>query len=48
LRALDATALAGLHRAGFLESAYLVIGSLNNVQKLIERKLARLGGSPAS
>jgi hypothetical protein len=48
LRALDAASLAGLHRAGFLESAYLVIGSLNNVQKLIERKLARLGGSPAS
>jgi hypothetical protein len=48
LRALDAVSLAGLHRAGFLESAYLVIGSLSNVQKLIERKLARLASSPAS
>jgi hypothetical protein len=48
LRALDAASLAGLHRDGFLESAYLVIGSLNNVQKLVDRKLARLRGSPAS
>jgi len=48
LRALDAASLAGLHRNGFLESAYLVIESFNNVQKLVDRKLARLRGSPAS
>ena len=34
--------------AGFLESAYLVLGSVNNVQKLVDRKLARLRGSPGS
>ena len=48
LRLLDAPSLAGLHRAGFLESAYLLIGSLVNVQKLVHLKLARLRGSPAS
>jgi len=48
LRALDAPSLAGLHKAGFLESAYLVIGSVNNVQKLVERKIARHRGSPGS
>jgi hypothetical protein len=48
LRALDAAALAGLHRSGFLESAYLVIGSVSNVQRLVERKLAQRRGSPAS
>jgi len=41
LRALDAASLAGLHKAGFLESAYLVIASLNNIQKLVDRKLRR-------
>ena len=41
LRALDATALAGLHSKGFLECAYLVIGSVHNVQKLIDLKVAR-------
>jgi hypothetical protein len=48
LRALDAPALAGLHKAGFLESAYLVIGSLNNVQKLVDRKLLRHRDNRAS
>lgn len=48
LRALDAPSLAGLHKAGFLESAYLVIGSLNNVQKLVDRKLLRHRGSPGN
>lgn len=48
LRALDAPSLAGLHKAGFLESAYLVIGSLNNVQKLVDGKLLRQRGSPAN
>jgi hypothetical protein len=41
LRALDATPLAELHRAGFLESAYLVMASLKNLQKLVDRKVGR-------
>jgi len=48
LRALDADSLAGLHRSGFLESAYLVIGSVSNVQRLVDRKLQRRRGSTAS
>jgi hypothetical protein len=48
LRALDAPSLAGLHRAGFLESAYLVIGSVGNVQKLVDRKSAQRRSSPGS
>lgn len=48
LRALDATALAGLHRAGFLESAYLVMGSVRNVQTLIDLKMARVRNSTAA
>jgi hypothetical protein len=48
LRALDAASLAGLHRSGFLESAYLVTGSVSNVQKLVDRKLERRRGSTAS
>jgi hypothetical protein len=41
LRALDAPSLHRLHKAGFLEIAFLVIASLNNFQKLVDRKLAR-------
>jgi hypothetical protein len=48
LRALDAASLAGLHRSGFLESAYFVTGSLSNVQKLVDRKLQRRRSSSAS
>lgn len=48
LRALDAPALAGLHKSGFLESAYHVVGSLNNVQKLCDMKLARQRRSAAN
>ena len=48
LRALDAASLAGLHRSGFLESAYLVLGSVNNVRKLVDRKLQRRRGSATS
>ena len=47
LRALDEDSLAGLHRSGFLESAYLVIGSVSNVQRLVDRKLQRRRGSNA-
>jgi hypothetical protein len=42
LRTLDAPSLAKLHQAGFLESAYLVTASLNNFQKLVDRKVERL------
>jgi len=48
LRALDAPALAGLHRVGFLECAYHVIGSVNNVQKLVNRKIDQRRSSPGS
>ena len=48
LRALDATALAGLHAKGFLECAYLLIGSVRNVQHLIDLKLARLRAAAAN
>jgi hypothetical protein len=42
LRNLDAPSLARLHQAGFLESAYLVIASMTNFQKLVDRKAERL------
>jgi hypothetical protein len=42
LRTLDAPSLARLHQAGFLESAYLVMASLNNFQKLVDRKVERM------
>jgi hypothetical protein len=48
-RALDAPALSGLHQAGFLESAYFVMASLKNLQRLVDRKVARnraAGGGP--
>jgi hypothetical protein len=48
LRALDADSLVRLHRAGFLESAYLVAGSLRNVQRLVDLKSVRLLNSPGS
>ncbi|HEU4768584.1 MAG TPA: SapC family protein [Pyrinomonadaceae bacterium] len=41
LRELDSVSLEQLHRAGFLESAYLVMASLNNFQKLVDLKLLR-------
>ncbi len=41
LAALDADTLFGLHRAGYLEPAYLVVSSLANVQRLIEMKNRR-------
>jgi hypothetical protein len=36
LRALDGESLAKLNRAGFLEGAFLVVASLNNMKKLID------------
>lgn len=38
LRALDQAAAAELHQAGFLEPAYMMLASLGQVQKLIDRK----------
>jgi len=42
LAALGATALHGLHRAGWLEGAYLVLASLYNMRRLIAEKQRRL------
>lgn len=41
LRALDGDSLAKLNRAGFLEGAFLVVASLNNMKKLIDLKHRR-------
>jgi hypothetical protein len=41
LRNLTAEQLFELNRSGFLQGAYLVLASLNNVQKLIDRKMRR-------
>jgi hypothetical protein len=44
LAALDGDALARLNKAGFLQGAFLVIASLNNVKKLIGMKRRRSAG----
>lgn len=41
LRELGADAVHRLHRSGFLQGAYLVIASLNNVRRLVDRKRRR-------
>lgn len=41
LRTLDDASVLKLHRSGFLQGAYLVLASLNNVRRLIERKQRR-------
>jgi hypothetical protein len=38
LAALDGESLASLNRAGFLQGAFLVLASLNNIKKLIDMK----------
>lgn len=40
LAALTGAELEALHRAGFLQSAFLIAASLGNVQRLVERKSA--------
>jgi hypothetical protein len=47
LAALDGDSLVKLNRAGFLQGAFLVIASMNNVKKLIDMKQRRRahGGS---
>lgn len=42
LAALDAEALHGLHRAGYLEGAYLVLASMQNLRRLMAEKQRRL------
>jgi hypothetical protein len=42
LAALDADAIFGLHRLGYLEGLYLVIASLHNLRRLIAEKQRRL------
>jgi len=42
LAALDADALHGLHRAGYLEGAYLVLASMHNIRRLMAEKQRRL------
>ena len=41
LRALDGEPLARLHKSGFLQGAFLVLASLNNMKTLIEMKQQR-------
>jgi hypothetical protein len=41
LAALDGAALERLNRAGFLQAAFLVISSMNNVRRLIALKQQR-------
>lgn len=42
LGALDAPSLHGLHRAGYLEGAYLVQASMHNLRRLMAEKQRRL------
>ncbi|CTP90856.1 SapC family protein [Xanthomonas graminis] len=42
LAALDAPSLHGLHRAGYLEGAYLLLASLHNLRRLMAEKQRRL------
>ena len=43
LAALDAGSLHALHRAGYLEGAYLVLASMHNLRRLMAAKQRRLG-----
>lgn len=42
LAALDAESLHGLHQAGYLEGAYLVLASMQNIRRLMAEKQRRL------
>ena len=42
LAALDAESLHALHRAGYLEGAYLVLASMHNLRRLMAEKQRRL------
>lgn len=41
---LDAPAVHSLHRAGFLQAAFLIVNSEQNLQRLVERKRRREAG----
>ncbi|HEU4625330.1 MAG TPA: SapC family protein [Steroidobacteraceae bacterium] len=47
LRALEGEALTSLHKSGFLQGAYLVLASLNNMKTLIEMKHQRRARRPS-
>jgi hypothetical protein len=44
LAALDAESLHGLHRAGYLEGAYLILASMHGMRRLLAEKQRRLRG----
>ncbi|MDO1528393.1 SapC family protein [Fulvimonas sp. R45] len=48
LAALDAASLHALHRAGYLEGAYLVMASMHNLRRLMAEKQRRLGRQEAA
>lgn len=48
LAALDAGALHGLHRAGYLEGAYLIQASMQNLRRLMAEKQRRLRQAKAA
>lgn len=45
LAALTADELGALHRSGFLQSAFMLAASIGNLQRLVDRKGARLAGA---
>lgn len=45
LAALDGDELAALNKGGFLQSAFLIAASLGNLQRLVDRKAARLAAA---
>jgi hypothetical protein len=47
LAALSGEQLAALHRAGFLQSAFMIAASLGNLQRLVNRKAALLDKAAA-
>jgi hypothetical protein len=47
LQELDAAALEKLHKAGFLESAFLVLASMGNVNRLMAMKQRAAARAPA-
>jgi hypothetical protein len=48
LLALDAASLHGLNRSGYLEGAYLVLASMQNMRRLMAEKLRRLRATDAA
>lgn len=48
LAGLTGEELATLHRIGFLQSAFMIAASLGNLQRLVDRKSARLAAAPGT